>query len=85
MIKKENLLEAWIMVEHLSEGDINLHKSEIRSLDSLQGQDFYSLFLRELSKPRFRTSRKKRSSLELYFQGNSPAFYLLIQVIIAIL
>ena len=56
MIKKENLLEAWIMVEHLSEGDINLHKSEIRSLNGLQGQDFYSLFLRELSKPKFRTS-----------------------------
>lgn len=35
MIKKENLLEAWIMVEHLSEGDINLHKSEIRSLNGL--------------------------------------------------
>lgn len=65
MIKKENLLEAWIMVEHLSEGDINLHKSEIRSLDGLQGQDFYSLFLRELSKPRFRTSRK--SGIAIYF------------------
>lgn len=74
MIKKENLLEAWIMVEHLSEGDINLHKSEIRSLDGLQEQDFYSLFLRELSKPKFRTSRKSGAALNCIFKETAPLF-----------
>ncbi|RGI62857.1 hypothetical protein DXD97_06985 [Ruminococcus sp. TM10-9AT] len=74
MIKKENLSEAWIMVEHLSEGDINLHKSEIRPLDGLLGQDFYSLFLRELSKPRFRTSRKSGVALNCIFKETAPLF-----------
>lgn len=29
MSKKENILESWIMVEHLAEGDINLKDKSI--------------------------------------------------------
>lgn len=29
MNQKERILESWIMVEHLSEGDINLNDSKI--------------------------------------------------------
>ena len=42
MIEKYKILEAWIMVEHLSEGDISLKDRAILTLNDLQGQDFYS-------------------------------------------
>ena len=29
MIEKDKILEAWIMVEHLSEGDINMNDKSI--------------------------------------------------------
>ena len=44
MIEKQKILESWIMVEHLSEGDISLKDKAILTLEGLQGQDFYSLF-----------------------------------------
>jgi len=50
MIEKNKILEAWIMVEHLSEGDISVNDKSILTLDDLQGQDFYSLFLQEIKK-----------------------------------
>lgn len=48
MTEKNKILESWIMVEHLSEGDINLNNKVILTLNDLQGQDFYSLFLQEI-------------------------------------
>ncbi len=50
MIEKDKILEAWIMVEHLSEGDISVNDKSILTLDDLQGQEFYSLFLQEIKK-----------------------------------
>ena len=50
MIEKQKILESWIMVEHLSEGDISLKDKAILTLESLRGQDFYSLFLHEIEK-----------------------------------
>ncbi len=40
MTEKNKILEAWIMVEHLSEGDISLRDKSVLTLDDLQGQDF---------------------------------------------
>lgn len=48
MIEKDKILESWIMVEHLSEGDISLKDKNILTMNDLQGQDFYSLFLYEI-------------------------------------
>lgn len=53
MTEKNKILESWIMVEHLSEGDINLNNKVILTLNDLQGQDFYSLFLQEIEKKKW--------------------------------
>ena len=44
MNTKENILEAWIMVEHLSEGDIRLKDKNIKMIEFPRDNDFYSLF-----------------------------------------
>lgn len=62
MTEKDKILEAWIMVEHLSEGDISLRDKSVLTLDDLHGQDFYSLFFLEMQKKKF-TSRQKEDSL----------------------
>ncbi len=48
MSGKNEILESWIMVEHLSEGDINLNDRAILKLQKLQGEDYYSLFCSEM-------------------------------------
>ena len=54
MIEKNKILEAWIMVEHLSEGVINVKDKSILTLDNLEERDFYSLFQYEMKKKKFR-------------------------------
>lgn len=58
MTEKGKILESWIMVEHLSEGDIRLKDKEILTLDDLQEQDFYSLFLNEMGKKKWNQRQK---------------------------
>lgn len=53
MIEKRKILDAWIMVEHLSEGDISLNDKTILNLSDLQGQDFYSLFEQGIEKQKW--------------------------------
>lgn len=53
MIEKNKILESWIMVEHLSEGDIGLNDKAILTLNDLQEQDFYSLFLHKIEKKKW--------------------------------
>ena len=65
MIEKQKILESWIMVEHLSEGDINLNDKAILTLDDLQGQDFYSLFLHEIEKHKW--NRRQKGGIVVYF------------------
>lgn len=65
MIEKNKILEAWIMVEHLSEGDINVKDKSILTLDDLRGQDFYSLFLYEIEKKKF--SPRQKCGIVVYF------------------
>lgn len=36
MNSKENILESWIMVEHLSEGDIKLSDKDLKTIESLR-------------------------------------------------
>ena len=54
MAEKQKILESWIMVEHLSEGDISLNNKAILTLDDLQEQDFYSLFSHEMEKHKWK-------------------------------
>ena len=50
MIEKEKILEAWIMVEHLSEGDIRIKDTSPLTPDGLQEQDFHALLRHEMEK-----------------------------------
>lgn len=54
MDTKENILEAWIMVEHLSEGDIRLNDKNIQIIEFPKNNDFYYLFSEAISKKRLK-------------------------------
>ena len=58
MNQKDRILEAWIMVEHLSEGDINVRDKNVHSLCDLQGEDYYTLFLNEMKKHKMKSRQK---------------------------
>lgn len=65
MAEKDKILEAWIMVEHLSEGDISVKDKSILTLDHLQGQDFYSMFRHEIEKKKLKSGQK--GGIVIYF------------------
>ena len=65
MIEKNKILESWIMVEHLSEGDIGLNDKAILTLNDLQEQDFYSLFLHKIEKKKW--NRRQKGGVVVYF------------------
>ena len=65
MIEKDKILESWIMVEHLSEGDISLKDKNILTMNDLQGQDFYSLFLYEIKKKKW--NQRQKGGVVVYF------------------
>lgn len=46
MIDKNKILEAWIMAEHLSEGNFSEKDNAIRTLETPIDLDFYSMFKR---------------------------------------
>lgn len=48
MNQKEKILESWIMVEHLSEGDINLRDKNILTFQDLKDYDFYDAFKKKI-------------------------------------
>lgn len=48
MNPKEKILESWIMVEHLSEGDINLRDSKLLTFQYLKDDNFYDLFNKKI-------------------------------------
>lgn len=55
---KENILEAWIMVEHLSEGDIRLKDNNIQMIEFPKNNNFYSLFSEAISKKKLKDFQK---------------------------
>ena len=61
MNDKENILNAWIMVELLSEGDINIKNKEFLKFDDLRGGNFFSFFKKLLSK-----NKNKKSGVAIY-------------------
>lgn len=58
MNTKENILEAWIMVEHLSEGDIRLKDNNIQMIEFPKDNNFYSLFSDAISKKGLKNYQK---------------------------
>lgn len=58
MNTKENILEAWIMVEHLSEGDIRLKDNNIQMIEFPKDNNFYSVFSEAISKKKLKDFQK---------------------------
>ncbi len=46
---KESILDSWIMVEHLSEGDISPNNQSFYPFNSFDGKDFYGFFKERLT------------------------------------
>lgn len=44
MVNKKNIIDAWIMIEHLSEGDIKDNNKAIFKLESPKENDFTPIF-----------------------------------------
>ena len=65
MSKKDNILESWIMVEHLSEGDINLKDKSIITFGELEDSNYYDLLLGEIQKKKMKKYQK--GGIVLYF------------------
>lgn len=65
MSEKEKILEAWIMVEHLSEGSIKKSDKSLMSFDDLEGNDYYSLFQKKILEKRFK--KEQRGGMVVYF------------------
>ena len=65
MGKKENILESWIMVEHLSEGDIKLSDKYLKKLEVLEDRDYYSLLSHEIQRKKLQKYQK--GGIVLYF------------------
>ncbi len=65
MDEKKNVLEAWIMVEQLSEGDINLREKDLKEIELPEGDDYYSLFSKEIEKKKMKDYQK--GGIVLYF------------------
>jgi superfamily I DNA and/or RNA helicase len=65
MNNKEKILEAWIMVEHLSEGDIKLSDKNLKKIKPPEEDDYYTLFLTEIEKKELKVYQK--GGIVLYF------------------
>ena len=65
MSTKVNILESWIMVEHLSEGDINLKDRSILTFSQLQDEDYYSMLINEIQKKKL--EKYRHSGVVVYF------------------
>lgn len=65
MSTKEKILESWIMVEHLSEGDINKNDKSLLGFDDLKEKDYYTLFQTKIEEKRFRANQK--GGIAVYF------------------
>lgn len=64
MNNKENIIEAWTMVEHLSEGDIKLNDKDLKTIES-STEDYYTLFMNEIEKKKLKNYQK--GGIVLYF------------------
>ena len=61
MDKKGDILEAWVMVEHLSEGDIRLHDRNLKKIEVLEDCNYYSMLYTEIqnANAKLKESQKK--------------------------
>lgn len=68
MIDKEKIMDAWIMIEHLSEGDIKDNDNAIFKLERPKENDFYSLLQSKIRNNKICNDKNnKNSGIVLYF------------------
>ena len=83
MNQKEKILESWIMVEHLSEGDINLRDKNILTFKDLKDYDFYDAFKKKIKylnlNPYHNIENTNKSNIELVGPINSMKFFILVK------
>lgn len=66
-MNKENILEAWTMVEHLSEGDININDKNLRLFKFAENKDFYN-YCKDLIKDacKYKKFNRARAGIAVY-------------------
>ncbi|WP_279257340.1 AAA domain-containing protein [Enterococcus faecalis] len=71
MNKKENILDSWIILEQLTEGNINRKNKNLKDFTNLQDGDFQSLFFDFLSKKiessKLKNNKERKCGLVIYF------------------
>lgn len=65
MIDKNKILEAWIMVEYLSEGDINYKDKSIQFSNKPEGNDYYTFFRNVIAGDKI--SKKRNAGIAVCF------------------
>lgn len=66
MMGKNDIIQAWIMMERLSEGDISGRDKGMKRFDRLQGDQFHALFCKELQSKFATKSRTAKAGIILY-------------------
>lgn len=68
MVDKKNIIDAWIMIEHLSEGDIKDNDKAIFKLESPKKNDFYSYIQSNITNNKICNDiNNQNSGIVLYF------------------
>lgn len=65
MNKKEDILDAWIMVEQLAEGDINVRSKSLKSFDEIKNEDYHAFLLDAIKKKNFK--KEQKGGVVIYF------------------
>lgn len=65
IINKNNILDSWIMVEHLSEGDINTKDKKLYDFAEIQNGDYYSFINSAINKDKIIDS--ENGGFAIYF------------------
>ncbi|MFW5411974.1 DEAD/DEAH box helicase [Aerococcus urinaeequi] len=65
MDSKNSILESWIMVEHLSEGNISLRDKNLKTWNDLHEDNYYDLLKNKIEEEK--TKNKPKRGIVLYF------------------
>jgi len=61
--KKKKILESWIMVEHLSEGDIDKNDKSLLNFGDMEQNDYHSFILSKLREKKIYEKKRRGGNL----------------------